>query len=239
MVIPLLALLTIVLGLAVGLHAADWGKAFTNLAVFLSNISLEPEVLHAALYALYETLVMSIFATAAAVLISVPLAGLSAGNLSPTPLAITVRSIATFFRTIPALLWAVVAVVMFGPGQVAGALALTIYSVGYLTKLYYETFENVDAGFLDAMRAMGARGIKLIHLTYLQQRRQFITNTIFIFEYNVRTATIIGFVGAGGVGYYIAQYLSLLRYDAVVTIVLITLVFVLALEGISYLARRR
>ncbi|MFN7106119.1 MAG: PhnE/PtxC family ABC transporter permease, partial [Pyrobaculum sp.] len=195
MVIPLLALLAVVLGVVLGVYTADWGKAFTNLAIFLAKISLESEVLYTALYALYETLLMSIFATAAAMLISVPLAGLSAGNMSPTPLVATARSIATFFRTIPALLWGVVAVVMFGPGHVAGALALTIYSVGYLTKLFYETFENVDAGFLDAMRAMGARGLRLIHLTYLQQKRQFVTNTIFIFEYNVRTATIIGFVG--------------------------------------------
>lgn len=238
MIIPLLISTAIALGFLLGVFQADYHKAFQNLILFWREISLDAEAVSVGLYALYETVLISVFATATAVLISVPLAAVAAGFWHKA-LAVAVRTAATFMRAVPALLWAVLTVVMFGPGVVAGAVALVVYSVGYLTKLFYETFENVDRGFVDAMRAIGARGLKLAHLVYLQQRRQFITNIVFILEYNIRTATIIGFVGAGGVGYYIAQYINLLQYGAAATIVLTTFLFVLILEGTSYFLRRR
>lgn len=236
--ILLAALGTLALFFLLGLHAADYRRALANLLDFLGELRPDPQVLGDAAYALYETVVMSLFSTTAATLVALPLAAAAAVGIWPAPAAAAVRALATLARTVPALLWGVLGVVMFGPGPVAGAAALTIYSVGYLVKLFYETLENVDPQFMDAMRAMGARGLALAYLAYRQQSRQIATNVAFILEYNVRTATIMGFVGAGGVGYYISQYLSLLKYDAAATLVLTVFAFVIALEAASYLARR-
>lgn len=239
MVIPASIVISILTAFLIGLHREDFGLALRNLSVFISDISLEGDVLEVALWALYETLVISIFATSAAVPTAFLLAAASAGGIAPQWAAAAARSAASFARSIPALLWGVVGVVMFGPGPAAGGIALWIYSAGYLAKLFYETFENVDRDFVDSMKAMGARGLTLARLMYLKERRQFVTNVVFIFEYNVRTASIIGFVGAGGIGYYIAQYLGLLQYGAALTVVLVTFLFVLALEAASYYVRRR
>lgn len=238
MIILTLILLALLLGLALGIFEIDLPKAVRNIQTFLSELSLDKEALAVGLYALYETVLISLFSTAAAILIAMPMAAVASGHVGSPPLAVAVRVAATFMRSIPAVLWAVLGVVALGPGKEAGAIALFIYSVGYLVKLFYETFENVDKNFVDAMKAIGARGLKLAHLIYLQERRQFITNMIFILEYNIRTATIIGLVGAGGIGYYIAQYISLLKYDALATIIILTFLFVLVLELISYLWRR-
>ncbi|MEM1733775.1 MAG: ABC transporter permease subunit [Pyrobaculum sp.] len=239
MVIIVLLSAALALGFFLKLYEVDWMRGYLNIYTFLKDIRLEGEVLYDALYAIYETLLISLFATALAIAISLPLAAVSITDVVPRWAAVIARSTAAFARSIPALMWGVLGVVAFGPGPAAGAVALTIYSVGYLTKLFYETFENVDRNFVDAVKVVGARGLKLAVLIYRQQKRQIVTNSIFMLEYNVRTATIIGFVGAGGVGYYITQYLNLLDYGAAATFIVAVFFIVLAMEGASYVLRRR
>ncbi|AAL64374.1 transport protein, putative [Pyrobaculum aerophilum str. IM2] len=239
MVIPLLAALVIISAFLLGFHQVNWSRAMSNLITWISEGGFNTDVVAEGLYALLDTMYISAFATAAGTLIAFPLAALSTPSIAPAPIASVMRMFTSLIRTVPSLLYAVIGVIMVGPGPVAGALALTIYTTGYLAKLFYETFENVDKEFLDVMRTFTHSLPLLAHLVYLKLRKQFITNIMFIFEYNLRTAAVIGFVGAGGIGYYISQYISLLRYDAVFTLVLLTFLFVGVIDIISYIFRKK
>lgn len=95
-----------------------------------------------------------------------------------------------------------------GPGPAAGALALALYTSTYLVKLFYEALEAVERELYDSLRAIGLRGLPLAAL-FTHVKRQVVSHVLFMLEYNVRTATILGFVGAGGVG---STYSSTSRY---------------------------
>ncbi len=215
-----------------------WYKAINNLARLIGEVGLEVEVLDEAFYAMIDTVLLSVFATSAGALISMFLGALASPMFFSKYLAASVRAIANFMRTIPALIWGILAVIMFGPGTAAGAIALTIYTTGYLTKLFYETYENVDRDLVDSLKVFGLRGIVLASAVFRQVRKQAVTNILFIFEYNIRTATVLGIVGAGGIGYYIAQYMTLLNYSAIFTIIAVAFVFVGIVDLASYIVRR-
>lgn len=215
-----------------------WAKAAANLAEFIKELRIDVEAMHNSAYALIDTLLLSLFATSAAFVFSLILSIAASPLFSPKPIALSARLLANFMRSVPALLWGVIAVIMFGPGIIAGVVALTIYATGYLTKLFYETLENVDRGLVEALRAMGLSGLIIALAVIRHMRRQLITNTLFILEYNVRTATILGIVGAGGIGYYIVQYMTLLNYSAVFSIVVMILAVVGLIDLLSYLLRR-
>ncbi len=231
--------LVIVTALLIGIGDPwTWHKALSNLARLIGEISVDVEVLDEAFYAMIDTVLLSIFATSAGALASMLLGALSSPLFISRYLAVLVRALANFMRTIPALIWGILAVIMFGPGTVAGAIALTIYTTGYLTKLFYETYENVDRDLVDSLRVFGVKGLTLAAAVFRQMKKQVVTNILFIFEYNIRTATILGIVGAGGVGYYIAQYMTLLNYSAVFTIIMVAFIFVGVVDLASYIVRR-
>ena len=119
-----------------------------------------------------------------------------------------VRWVSSAVRSIPAVLWAVFFVILVGPGPAAGALALALYTSTYLVKLFYEALEAVERELYDSLRAIGLRGLPLAAL-FTHVKRQVVSHVLFMLEYNVRTATILGFVGAGGVG---STYSSTSRY---------------------------
>jgi phosphonate transport system permease protein len=105
-------------------------------------------------------------------------------------------------------------------------------------KLFYEALEAVERELYDSLRAIGLRGLPLAVALFTHVKRQVVSHVLFMLEYNVRTATILGFVGAGGVGYYIQLYLSALDYAAAAPYVVATMVFVVAIDAVSYLLRR-
>jgi phosphonate transport system permease protein len=136
--------------------------------------------------------------------------------------------------TIPALLWAVICVVAFGVGPAAGALAIAVYTLGYLGKLLYEVFDGVDGEVLDAVGSVGCNRLQLARYALLPEvANAMLSQLLFVFEYNVRASSIMGFVGAGGIGFYILGYLQLLQYQNLLTALLLTLVVVLALDYLS------
>ncbi|MDM7276034.1 MAG: ABC transporter permease subunit [Thermoprotei archaeon] len=126
-----------------------------------------------------------------------------------------------------------------GPGPKAGALALILYTSGYLAKFFYESLEAINRELYDSLKVMGLEGLPLAFALYSHAKRYIISNILFMLEYNVRTATILGFVGAGGIGYYIVHYLNLLNYQATLTFVVFTLLLVTLIDLTSYIARQR
>jgi phosphonate transport system permease protein len=146
----------------------------------------------------------------------------------------SVRLLVGAIRTVPALLWGVVFVVGFGLGPAAGAMGVALYSIGYLAKLYYEAFEDVDPEVLEAVKATGARRPQLIVYAILpESTNAIISQVLFMFEYNVRASSIMGFVGAGGIGFYMLGYLQLLQYENLMTALLLTFVVVMAVDFLS------
>ncbi|HLB72030.1 MAG TPA: ABC transporter permease subunit, partial [Candidatus Methanoperedens sp.] len=117
---------------------------------------------------------------------------------------------------------------------------LAIYSVGYLSKLYYEAFEAVYQEVIEAVRATGISRLKEIRFVVLPESMNHILSQLFfMFEYNVRSSAILGFVGAGGIGFYMISYIQLFQYQRLTTAVLLTLAVVLVIDLASARIRDR
>lgn len=190
--------------------------------------------------ALVETMHIAFLATLFGSLASVPLAMAAARNLAPEPLAVLARVVASGIRVFPSLLWAIFAVLVVGLGPLAGVLAMTLYTVGYLSKLQYETLEGVPRDGLEAVRAMGAtRFQQAWHVALPEAGNAIRSQLMFMFEYNVRASSIIGLVGAGGIGQLLAIHLRFFDYAHVLTIVLVLFATVALLDFASLWVRHR
>ena len=187
-----------------------------------------------------QTLAMSLVGTTVGVILSWPLAALGARNVGPRGFRHGMRFFLNAIRTVPSLIWALIFVAAVGLGPLAGILALCAYSVGYLTKFFYEEFEAVDPGPPDALKEIGAGGpARFFHAVWPASRAAVLSSCFFMFEYNVRAASVLGIVGAGGIGYYLREYFAWREFDKVAACLLLLLVVVVVLDGISTRLRAR
>lgn len=233
-------IITVVLSYHLGLTDPNlWVKAGVNLVKFIPELGFRWDLTKDALLALYETLIMSAIGVSGGVLIAYMLAPLASPLIVSPKVAFVFRTFSNATRTVPAILWAIIFVILIGPGPKAGALALTLYTSGYLVKFFYESLEATNREFHSSLKVIGLTGLPLAFALYSHTKKHVISNALFMLEYNVRTATILGFVGAGGIGYYIVHYLSLLDYQATMTFVTFTLLLVITIDTISYITRQR
>lgn len=239
--LTLMAVITLILTAPLGLlDLGLWFKASSNMARFLmDDLGFRVDLIEDAFKAVYETLVISLFGVSSGTLIAYILAPLASPMIVGSRLATLSRLLANAVRSIPAIFWAILFVILVGPGPKAGALALALYTATYLAKFFYEILESVDREHVNSLKVMGLSGLTLASAMYAHNRRQVVSSILFMLEYNVRTAAIIGFVGAGGVGYYISYYMGLLDYPAAITFIAVTMLFVIAIDTLSYLARTR
>ncbi len=214
-------------------------KATSNLSKFASDLYIEEELVPDALHAVGETMLMAAFGTVVGALIAYPIASLSAHGITSRWISVIVRGIANILRTVPAIFWGILFVIMFGPGTKAGALALAVYTSGYLSKFFYETFENVNKEHYEALHSLALPWMVLAKALLKHSEKQIVSHIMFMFEYNLRTAAVLGIVGAGGIGYYITQYINILNYSAAFTFFIVVMIFVFIVDGISYILRRR
>ncbi len=190
--------------------------------------------------ALLETLRMTLIGTTIAVMLSWPLAALAAKNVGPRGCRQIARLLLNIIRSVPSLIWALLIVAAIGLGPVAGIAALVAYSIGYLTKFYYEAFEGVDPVVPDALREIGASGLQRFwHAVWPGAQAAVLSSSIFMLEYNVRAASVLGVVGAGGIGYELKYYVDYRDFPAVGAILLILGVVVIVLDQISSRLRAR
>lgn len=188
---------------------------------------------------LLETLQIAFLATVFSLLISLPLAMLAATNLSPRWVSVPVRTVLAAIRVMPSLLWAILFVILVGFGPFAGVLAMTLYSIGYLTKLQYEAVEGLSSVPLEAAEAMGLSAPERVRWVVIPEAaNSLLSQALFMLDYNVRASTIIGVVGAGGIGFLIRNALGFFLYDRVMTYLLVIFVTVLLLEWLSAVVRR-
>ncbi len=185
-----------------------------------------------------ETLKIAFVATGFGFVISLPLATLASRNLYPDLIAIPFRLLLAAMRTLPSIIWAIFFVILIGLGPVSGVLAMTFYTIGYLGKLQYETIEGLFNDPLDAAKAMGLTNGEIIQRVVIPETaNNLISQLLFMFEYNVRHGSVIGIVGAGGIGYYISTYLKFLQYEKVMALLIILFIVVVIIDLISIKAR--
>lgn len=217
------------------LDASAWGPALERLWEFATSLfPPEADVMPDLVRAMGETIEIAFVGTLLGFLLSLPLAFLATSTLFGPAVSVPARLVIGAVRTVPSLLWGVVFVVGFGLGPAAGALGVALYTVGYLGKLQYESFEAVDAEVLEAVRGVGSNRLQLFNYAVLpESANAVISQLLFMFEYNIRASSIMGFVGAGGIGYYMLGYLQLLQYENLLTALIITFAVVMAIDYLS------
>jgi phosphonate transport system permease protein len=189
---------------------------------------------------LLDTLAMSIAGTALAVVLALPLALAAASNTSPHPLVYrTARTLLSLLRSVPEIIMGVIFVAAVGFGALPGVLALGLHSVGMVGKFYAEAIEHVDERPLEAARAAGATRFQVItHAVMPQVLPQLADVTVYRWEYHFRASTVLGIVGAGGIGFELMGALRLIRYDQVAAILLTILACVLIVDSLGAWLRR-
>ncbi|WP_148235768.1 phosphonate ABC transporter, permease protein PhnE [Thermaerobacter marianensis] len=190
---------------------------------------------------LLETLRLALLGTTLGALLAVPLSFLSARNVAGRGWAYQVsRAVMNLIRSIPDLVWAALLVPAVGIGPTAGVLALTLFSTGIVAKLVSESVEAIDRGPLEALDAVGAsRLARIVYAVAPQVLPHFIAYTLFMFEINLRTSTVLGLVGAGGIGATMMTQLTFFRYDRLMAIVIMLFVLVVVVDWISTRWRQR
>ena len=185
-----------------------------------------------------ETLQIAFVSTVFGMTFSLPLALLAARNISPLAVSTFARLLLASLRSLPSLIWAIFFVILIGMGPVSGIFAMTVYTVGYLGKLQYEAIEGMNNTPLEAADAAGLSGVdKALNIVIPESANDLISQAIFMFEYNVRHGTVIGIVGAGGIGYYIDLYLGFLVYDRVLAYLILIFATVLVIDAASVYIR--
>jgi phosphonate transport system permease protein len=179
-----------------------------------------------------ETILISYVGTLAGAFLAFGLNFLAAENTSPAPwLQFTVRRLMEFCRTVPDIVFALIFVIAFGLGPMAGVLAIMIHSVGALGKLYSEIVENIDMKPVEGVRSTGASWVSCMRFAVLPQvAAGFASYTLLRFEINVRGASVMGFVGAGGIGQELVVAVRKFYYSDVSAILLMIIVTVFVID---------
>lgn len=181
---------------------------------------------------LAETLLLSYVGTTIGAIGAFGLNFFAATNLSPHPaLRFAVRRLLEFCRTVPSIVFALIFVIAFGLGPMAGVLAIAIHSIGALGKLYSEQAENIDMKPLEGVRSTGASWMSSVRFAVLPQVMPgFASYTLLRFEINVREASVMGFVGAGGIGQELVVAVRKFFYSDVSAILLMIVVTVFIID---------
>ena len=190
---------------------------------------------------LLQTLEMALLGTTAGMLIALPLAFLAASNTTPSlAVGALVRLVIGTLRTVPELIWAMLLVTAVGLGPFPGTIALTLHTIGGLGKLYYEAIESMPDGSQEAMAAVGAGRLRTILFgVFPNALPLLISNTLFYWEYNNRASTILGLVGAGGIGFALTQSIGEFHYREATTCLITIVVVLTVIDRISAILRRR
>ncbi|WP_260986337.1 phosphonate ABC transporter, permease protein PhnE [Bordetella genomosp. 13] len=188
-----------------------------------------------------ETLEIALWATLLAVMGSLPLAYFSARNYTPGKAAyVSARALVSLFRSLPELITALFLVLAYGFGPIAGVLALAIHTMGFLGKFYAEDIETADPKPQEALRAIGAGKLRVLaYAVGPQVMPQFIALTLYVLDRNMRMATVVGLVGAGGIGQELKGRYDMYQYGHVGTILLAIFIAVFVLDQCAARLRRR
>jgi phosphonate transport system permease protein len=191
--------------------------------------------------AIAETLAMAFLGTMFGAIVALPLSFFASRNMMPfRPLQFGFRRFADLLRGFDYLIWALIFVRAIGLGPMAGIMAIAIVETGTFIKLYSETIENLDTKQVEGIRAAGGNRLQVIRFGVLPQVLPVIlSNTLYLFEHNTRSASILGIVGAGGVGFLLSDRLRAYAWQEACLIIILIVITVYAIDFLSKIIRER
>lgn len=188
-----------------------------------------------------ETVVMATLATVLGLIMSIPVAWLGAANITPfgkSSYAVG-RFLMTMSRSVHEIVWGLIFVSAVGLGALAGVLAMAVRSIGFISKTIAEAIEDVDPKPLEAIRAAGGTKFQILWFAILPQIIPvFVGNMIFEWDINIRRSTIMGLVGAGGLGLLLFRQMAMSNYGGIAVVILAVLALIILGEIASHYARR-
>jgi phosphonate transport system permease protein len=237
-VVAYLAAATVTLPVDLARVVAGWTRARGLFSSFLSpNLAARWTEVRAGLL---ESLAITVVATLAGVLASLPLALGAARNLAPAPVYIVCRAVLAAARAFHEVIVAILLVAMFGFGPFAGMMTLAFATVGFVGKLLAEAIEEAEPAQLDAVRSTGASwGQTIAYAVQPQVAPRLLGLALYRLDINFRESAVIGVVGAGGIGVTLMTAMSRYEYDVAGGVLLLIIAVVLAVEYTSGLLRRR
>jgi phosphonate transport system permease protein len=220
---------------------AKLGEGTVNMGEFLARLFPPDFSKFGTIVALLvETLQMAIVGTVLGAVLSLLVAFTAASNIAPPWLYYPARWVMNIIRSVPDLVFALMFVSAVGLGPFAGILAMTLGSLGSIGKIFAEAMESVDRGPVTAMEAVGASKRQVIHYGIVPQAAPLLVSyTLLLFEGNVRGATILGLVGAGGIGLELTTAMRMYDYGHLSAIIICIIALVTVIDQGSALIRRR
>ena len=214
-------------GTIYGLVHPDW-KQFTDMT--------ETGIL----YLMFQTIAIAILGTLFGGILAIPVSFLASNNIVPRPVAVIFRVLILLIRTIPSLVWALIWIRVTGPGAFCGVVTQSICSIGMISKMYITAIEDLDTGILDALDAMGCNTFEKIRCGILPQLSAgFISTAIYRFDINLKDATTLGIVGAGGIGFPIINYINSANWQNAGSFLWALIFLVIVIEWCSTKIRAR
>lgn len=224
-----------------GLTPERMVRGFFRLYEFLGDafppdLTRLPNILKATL----ETFEMALVGTIFGAVLSLPLALLAAKNTTPHQFIYSLtRSFIGLLRAIPDLIWGLIFIVVVGLGPAPGILAITVDVMGFCGRFFAERIEEIEPGTVEALQVLGASQAGVVVGAILPETMaSFVASILFSLESSVRSAVVLGLVGAGGIGVELATSMQLLRYDEALTIILVIFLVVILVEQVSSAIRR-
>ena len=191
-------------------------------------------------YLLFQTIAIAVLGTLFGAILAIPFAFLASTTIMPKPLAYIFRVFILLIRTIPSLVWALMWIRVTGPGAFCGVVTQSVCSIGMISKMYITAIEDLDTKILESLDAMGCTPFQKIRYGVLPQlTASFISTTIYRFDINLKDATTLGIVGAGGIGASLMQCLNSRRWAMVGAFIWGLMVLVLIIEFASTKIRRK
>jgi len=234
-IIGIIIALLVVASYNVDANPVDFVEGLPNLVIVLEDmIEVEPKYIPTAIWAMFETIQMAFIGTVVGIAIALPLSMLAARNLNSKFVYAPIRAILAAIRTFPSILWALLFVIMVGSGTYAGVLAIVMYTIGFIAKLQYEAIETIDSEPMDAVGSIGVSKTQLINYVVIpESASHLLGQMLYMFEYNIRQTSILGLVGAGGIGFYIINYIKFFEYGKAAVFMIVVLVTVLIIDWVS------
>ena len=192
-------------------------------------------------FSMIETIEIAILGTFIAIALSIPLALFSAKNIAPNIVVFFIaRTVTVFFRAIPEFIIAMILVIAIGFGAMPGVLALGIHTMGFLAKFYAEDIEHINKGPVEALQSSGASKRQIISFAVIPQIiPSFVANNLYILDRNIRMATMLGIVGAGGIGYELQSAFRMFEYPKVSAIIIIIFFTIFLIDNLSSYIRSK
>ena len=218
---------------------SDSSKYFSDIF----NRMMPPDFsnLNNLILAMFETIEIAFLGTFIAIALSIPVGLFSARNLAPNYFVFLIARIITiFFRAIPEFIIAMILVIAVGFGAIPGVLALGLHTMGFLAKFYAEDIEHVNRGPIEALKSSGASKGQIISFAIIPQIiPSFIANNLYILDRNIRMATMLGIVGAGGIGYELQSSFRMFEYERVSAIIILIFVTIFIIDHLSAFIRSK